>query len=138
MTGRVKEPFKTAKGEYVAPAPIENRLNAHPIVEQSLVSGVGQRAPFAMVVLAEDLRARLSDAAVRTRVQGELEALLSDVNQGALAYERLEMLVVMREPWTIEEGLLTPTMKIRRSRIEASVESRVETWYASGDQVQWA
>ena len=47
VTGRVKEPFKTAKGEYVAPAPIENRLNAHPMVEQSLVSGVGQRAPYA-------------------------------------------------------------------------------------------
>ena len=71
-------------------------------------------------------------------MQGELEALLRDVNQGALAYERLAMLVVVREPWTIEEGLLTPTMKIRRNRIEASVASRVETWYSAGGSVQWA
>jgi len=44
LTGRAKELFKTAKGKYVAPAPIENRINAHPMVELSLVSGVGQRA----------------------------------------------------------------------------------------------
>ncbi len=70
VTGRVKEPFKTAKGEYVAPAPIENRLNAHPMVEQSLVSGVGQAAPYGMVVLAEDLRERIGEPSVRSRVQG--------------------------------------------------------------------
>ena len=50
ITGRVKELFKTAKGKYVAPAPIENRLNAHPMVELSLVSGVGQPAAYALVV----------------------------------------------------------------------------------------
>ena len=58
ITGRAKELFKTAKGKYVAPAPIENRLNAHPMVELSLVSGVGQPAAYAMVVLAEHLRPR--------------------------------------------------------------------------------
>ena len=73
VTGRVKELFKTAKGEYVAPAPIENRLNVHPMVELSLVSGVGQSAAYAMVVLAEELRPRLGDAQVRAQVQAELE-----------------------------------------------------------------
>ena len=61
ITGRAKELFKTAKGKYVAPAPIENLLNAHPMVEMSLVSGVGQPAAYAMVVLAEELRPRLAD-----------------------------------------------------------------------------
>ena len=55
ITGRAKELFKTAKGKYVAPAPIENLLNAHPMVELSLVSGVGQPSAYAMVVLAEDI-----------------------------------------------------------------------------------
>jgi acyl-coenzyme A synthetase/AMP-(fatty) acid ligase len=44
ITGRAKELFKTAKGKYVAPAPIENQINAHPMVELSMVSGVGQPA----------------------------------------------------------------------------------------------
>jgi long-chain acyl-CoA synthetase len=138
VTGRVKEPFKTAKGEYVAPAPIENRLNAHPMVELSLVSGVGQIAAYAMVVLAEDLRARVGDAAVRARVQEELGRLLEEVNRGMVAHERLAMIVVANEPWSIENGFLTPTMKIRRSRIEAAVTHAVESWYATGDTVHWA
>ena len=65
VTGRVKELFKTAKGKYVAPAPIENQLNEHPLVELSIVSGVGQPAAYGMVVLAEHIRPRLGDAAVR-------------------------------------------------------------------------
>ena len=56
ITGRKKELFKTSKGKYVAPAPIENRLNAHPMIEQSMVSGVGQPAPYAMVMLNEYLQ----------------------------------------------------------------------------------
>lgn len=71
VTGRVKEIFKTSKGEYVAPAPIENMLNTHPMVELSLVSGMGQAAAYAMVVLAEDLRPRLKDGAVRSPRAGE-------------------------------------------------------------------
>ena len=56
VTGRVKELFKTAKGKYVAPAPIENRINEHPLVELSMVSGVGQPAASGIVVLAEHIR----------------------------------------------------------------------------------
>ncbi len=138
ITGRAKELFKTAKGKYVAPAPIENRLNVHPMVELSLVSGVGQPAAYGIVVLAEDLRPRVGDAAVRAQVQTELERLLDNVNQGLADYEQLRMIVVAKEPWTIENGQLTPTMKIKRSRIEAAVAPQVERWYADGQKVQWA
>ena len=138
LTGRLKEPFKTAKGEYVAPAPIENRLNAHPMVELSMVSGVGQSAPYAMVVLAEDLRPKVGDPIVRTQVEESLGELLRDVNRGLVAYERLHMIVVASEPWSIENGLLTPTMKIRRHRIEAAVTDAVARWYATGVRVHWA
>jgi len=138
ITGRAKEIFKTTKGEYVAPAPIENQLNAHPMVELSLVSGVGHQAPYAMLLLAEDLRPRLNDPAVRAQVQGELEQLLRQVNQGLPDYAKLRMIVVQREPWSIENGFLTPTMKIRRARIEAAVAPQVERWYADSHTVQWA
>ncbi|MBX3704890.1 MAG: AMP-binding protein [Steroidobacteraceae bacterium] len=138
ITGRAKELFKTAKGKYVAPAPIENRLNAHPMIELSLVSGVGQPAAYAIVQLAEDLRPRLGDAAVRARVHSELERLLDEVNREVADYEQLRMIVVTREPWAIENGFLTPTMKVRRNRIEAAVQAHVERWYAGGQKVQWA
>ena len=138
LTGRIKELFKTAKGKYVAPAPIENRLLAHPMLELAMVSGVGQPAPYAVVVLAEGLRPQIGDAAVRARVEAELGRLLDDVNQGLVSHERLRMLVVAREPWTMENGQLTPTMKIKRSRIEASVAPQVEAWYGQSGAVLWA
>lgn len=138
ITGRAKELFKTAKGKYVAPAPIENLLNAHPLIELSLVSGVGQVAAYGMVVLAEAIRPKLGDPALQASVQSQLEQLLQDVNAQLAEYEHLRMLVVMSEPWSIENGQLTPTMKIRRNRIEAAVAPQLESWYASRASVHWA
>jgi long-subunit acyl-CoA synthetase (AMP-forming) len=137
ITGRTKELFKTAKGKYVAPAPIENRLLAHPAVELAMVSGVGQPAAYALVVLAEELRPRTVDAAVRTQVEQQLAALLQQVNAQLPDYEQLRMIVVAREPWSIENGCLTPTMKIKRSRIEADAAAQVEAWYAGNRPVVW-
>lgn len=138
LTGRVKELFKTSKGKYVAPAPIENLLNAHPMVELSMVSGVGQPAAYALVVLNDTLRMRLDQAAVRAEVERELTQLLHSVNSTLPEYERLRMLVVASEPWSTDNGFLTPTLKIRRSRIEAAVQPQTERWYASQSAVCWA
>jgi len=138
ITGRTKELFKTAKGKYVAPAPIENLLNAHPLVELSLVSGVGQPSAYAIVVLAEALRPRIADPAVRADIERQLGGLLESINASVADYEQLRMIVVAGEPWSIENGCLTPTMKIKRARIEAAVEPRVESWYSSKSSVVWA
>lgn len=137
ITGRVKELFKTSKGKYVAPAPIENLINAHPMIELTLVSGVGQQAAYAMVVLAEDLRPRVSDPKVKAEVESALTQLLKEVNEELADYEQLKMIVVAPEPWTVENGYLTPTMKIRRTRIEAAVDPQLEQWYAKKGAVQW-
>jgi long-subunit acyl-CoA synthetase (AMP-forming) len=138
LTGRAKELFKTAKGKYVAPAPIENRLNAHPMIELSMVSGVGQLSAYAVVVLADHLRPRQADPAVRADVEAALTTLLKSVNAQIAEYERLRMLVVADEAWSIENGCLTPTMKIRRARIEAGVAPQVDRWYAGQGAVLWA
>lgn len=138
ITGRVKELFKTAKGKYVAPAPIEHRLTAHPMVELAMVSGVGQEAPFAIVLLAESLRPQLDDATLRARVEIQLGHLLHDLNETLAAHERLHVLVVAREPWTVENGCLTPTLKIKRGRIEAAVSAHLDAWYQKRDAVLWA
>jgi long-subunit acyl-CoA synthetase (AMP-forming) len=137
LTGRIKELFKTAKGKYVAPAPIENKLNEHAMIEASCVSGVGQPAAYALVVLAEDLRPKLGDPAVRASVEAALKPWLDRVNAGLPGYEQLSHLVVLPGAWTIEDGTLTPTMKIKRARVEASVADRVDGWYAQAKQVVW-
>ena len=111
-------------------------INAHPMIEMSLVSGVGQPAAFAIVVLAENLRPRVSEAALRAQVQAELESLLANVNRALSDYERLHTLVIAREAWSIDNGLLTPTMKLKRARIEAAIADDVPRWYAKAG-VQW-
>jgi long-chain acyl-CoA synthetase len=138
ITGRSKELFKTAKGKYVAPAPIENRINCHPMVESSMVSGLGQAAAYGLVVLAEDMRPKMGDPAVRAEVTAAMTELLHQVNSSVAEYEHLHMLVIAREPWSIDNGCLTPTMKIKRSRIEASVAPAVGAWYATQETVLWA
>jgi long-chain acyl-CoA synthetase len=138
LTGRKKEIFKTAKGKYVAPAPIEGRLAAHPMVEMALVAGSGHPAAHAMVLLDEGLRLRLQDAGLRAQVEAELAALLTQVNATLASHEHLQFIVVAAEPWTMANGCLTPTMKIRRNRIEASVAEAVAGWYGEARSVVWA
>ena len=137
ITGRLKEQFKTSKGKYVAPAPIENRLNANPLIELSMVSGSGFEKAYALVVLAEEWRPKLSQAAVRHEIQAQLTELLAHVNAHSADYEQLKMLVVATEPWTIENGCLTPTMKIKRSRIEFLVQHQLESWYSQSQSILW-
>ncbi|MBV8667260.1 MAG: AMP-binding protein [Burkholderiaceae bacterium] len=137
ITGRVKEQFKTAKGKYVAPAPIENRLNNCPLIELSMVSGVGQSAAYAMVVLAEEQRKQVGTPEARAHIETELGKLLDDVNAELPDYEHLRMLVIAPEPWSIENGFLTPTMKIKRSRIESVVGEKLNGWYEAKGKVLW-
>jgi long-chain acyl-CoA synthetase len=139
LTGRVKELFKTAKGKYVSPAPIENKINEHPMVELSCVSGVGQPAAFAMIVLAEDIRNKMaSDPSIKARVESELGPWFEKINGSLVDYEKLHAFVIMSEPWTIEAGTLTPTMKLKRAKIEAVVADKLEGWYNSKGPIIWA
>ena len=76
---------------------------------------------------------------MRAEVEAELTGLLDQVNKQIADYEQLKMLVVAKEAWSIENGCLTPTMKIKRSRIEFSVQHDVENWYGKQKtSVIWA
>jgi long-chain acyl-CoA synthetase len=136
ITGRVKELFKTSKGKYVAPAPLENRLLADARVEQACVSGSSLPQPFAMVVLSAAARQEYetSPESVREWLRG----LRNSINATVDPHERLHVTVVVGETWTVENGLLTPTLKLKRSAIEERYASRVADWYASGEEIVWA
>ena len=137
ITGRVKELFKTSKGKYVAPVPIENLINNNAHVEMCCVTGSGHPQPFALVLLAEELRPKLSDPSVRASIEAELEEQLKQVNQEVEAFERLQFLTVVKDPWLIENGFLTPTMKMKRSMLEDTYGPRMDEWYAERKKVVW-
>ncbi|HMR09505.1 MAG TPA: AMP-binding protein, partial [Polyangiaceae bacterium] len=80
ITGRVKELFKTSKGKYVAPAPIENKLQLHNDIEISCVTGDGFPQPYAMVVLGEATRPKIKDEAEKKRVDATLQEHIKQVN----------------------------------------------------------
>lgn len=133
ITGRVKELFKTSKGKYVAPVPIENKLGAYPGIEVTCATGPGMPQPFALAVLSEGF-SPLKD---KQRLEQELADLLDHVNTTLEDHERLNYLVVVKEPWTIESGFLTPTMKLRREIIEQHYLPLAEKWRALNCKVIW-
>ncbi len=137
ITGRVKELFKTSKGKYVAPSPIENQLLARGELEQACVSGADLPQPIALVVLAEHLRKGALTDEKKTEVTKLLELQLTQLNSKLDPHEQLEKLVVMREEWTVDNGLLTPTLKLKRSAIEARYAPRVSEWVALKERIVW-
>ena len=128
ITGRVKELFKTSKGKYVAPAPIENRLLAHTQIEQACVSGASMPQPYAVVVLTKA-------ATASPGIERDLAAIRDEVNATLDHHEQLQAIVIAREPWTVENGLLTPTMKLKRNAIEEKYAKEAPEWYATGKPV---
>lgn len=138
ITGRVKDLFKTSKGKYVAPVPIENQMGSHPRIEVICVGGANQPSTFGLVLLSEETLAELSSGALqRDVVANDLLAKMDEVNTGLDPHEQMAFLVFVKEPWAIENGMLTPTMKIKRNVIEAKYEPNVEAWAKSKQRAIW-
>lgn len=123
ITGRMKDVFKTAKGKYVAPVPIEGLLGQESIIEQLCVIGYGMPQPIALVQLAES--AMKGD---KGAVEAQLEAARNRVNEQLEAHAKLRGILVVKTPWNIENGVLTPTMKIRRHLLEQKYADIGEQW----------
>jgi long-chain acyl-CoA synthetase len=132
LTGRLKEIFKTSKGKYVAPAPIENRLAVHSRIEQVCVVGDGLSAPLGLCVLST-----VNQDEGRASLHSSLEKLLEEVNSVLDKHERLRRLVVVKDSWAVENGFLTPTLKIKRNVIEDTYGARFEEWSARSEAVLW-
>lgn len=137
ITGRLKEIFKTSKGKYVAPVPIESHLG-HPLIEVVCVSGANQPQPYVLMMASAAAAEALATDAGRETLETELTALIDKVNPGLDPHENLAFAVVTQDAWTIENGMLTPTMKIKRDVIEGKYADQVDAWYAAGKKVVWA
>ncbi|MGH8431930.1 MAG: AMP-binding protein, partial [Solimonas sp.] len=137
ITGRVKELFKTSKGKYVAPVPIENKLGVHPKLEVSCVTGPGQPQPFALLMLSLEAQKERAGGGNRDTLNREFEALLGQVNATLEDHEQLDYLVVVKDQWTMENGYLTPTMKIKRNIIEERYLPRADGWLAERRKLIW-
>ena len=137
ITGRVKDIFKTSKGKYVAPAPIEDLLVMHTDIEACVVTGATLAQPLGLVMLSQDAVARCSNADSKTALTESLKAHLKSINERLEPHEKLGCLAVVTKPWTPENGFVTPTLKVKRNRIEDAFAQRYEEWQREGKQVVW-
>jgi len=139
ITGRTKEIFKTSKGKYVAPAPLENVLVGNNMVELALVTGAGHTQPFALLQLSEfPKKQAMGGSATRDEYAKELEKYVKDVvNKNVEAHEKLQFVVVVSEEWLPENGFLTPTQKIKRAVIEDFYGKYYDEWEAKKQPVIW-
>ena len=128
ITGRVKEIFKTEKGKYVAPAPIENRIVTLPGLELACVIGQGMPQPIALLNITPEEQEKLSNGAEKEHFTKELEKLLVQVNEQLDPHERMSTLVVCKEAWTVENNMITPTLKLKRNEIEKHYADGIAQW----------
>jgi long-subunit acyl-CoA synthetase (AMP-forming) len=140
ITGRVKELFKTSKGKYVAPAPIESKLVSHPGVEAACVGGLGRPQPYGLVMLDAATQARAlagTGNGERAQLEAALKEHLCALNRGLEPHEELAFVAVVRDQWQVSNGFLTPTLKIKRAVIEKTYEGELDRWYAAKRSVVW-
>ena len=137
ITGRVKDLFKTSKGEYVAPAPIEHKIVMHAAVEACCVTGSDLAQPIGLLMLNEAAVQMSENPQGRIELEASLAAHLSAVNESLVPHERLDCLVVMIEAWTVDNGLVTPTFKVKRNQVEGTFARHYETWVSVGKPILW-
>mgnify|MGYP000458414269 CR=1 FL=1 len=137
ITGRLKEIFKTSKGEYVSPAVIENKLNEDPLIAMSCVTGSGMSQPYALVVLAEESFGKLNRDNLKILIKNKLEKLIERINNSVSSHEELQFIAIVKDSWSIENGFLTPTLKIKRSVIENAYSDSIDDWISSGTLIHW-
>lgn len=132
ITGRVKDIFKTTKGKYVAPAPIEMKLSVNDYIDQVCVVGDGIAQPIAMITLSEEGKKVAKEA-----VEKSLAETMNIVNPKLDQHEMLKRMVVLKGDWTVENKLLTPTLKIKRNEVEKIHRNSYEKWYESSTEIVW-
>jgi long-chain acyl-CoA synthetase len=137
ITGRVKDLFKTSKGKYVAPAPIEDRLVMHSAIEACAVTGANLGQPLGIVMLNLDAIALATSAEGRQQLEASLTEHLAAVNEKLDPHEQMDSLVVVTEPWSVDNGFITPTFKVKRNRVEEVYGPHYETWSGGRRKVIW-
>jgi len=137
ITGRIKDLFKTSKGKYVAPAPIEDKLGMHKTIEACVVTGANLGQPLGIVMLNAEAVARTRDAAARAELETSLGQHLQTINATLDPHEQLTCLIIVTTAWTVDNDMITPTFKVKRNRIEDIYSANYERWEASGKKVLW-
>ncbi len=106
-------------------------------VEACVVTGANMAQPLGIVMLNAEAAKRSSAPEGRAEIEASLTSHLSTINGGLDPHEQLECLVVVAEPWSVENGFITPTFKVKRNRIEEAYGPLFERWATARRPVVW-
>ncbi|MDP2024239.1 MAG: AMP-binding protein [Hydrogenophaga sp.] len=138
ITGRVKDLFKTGKGKYVAPAPIEDKLVEHEAVEACVVTGANLGQPLGIVMLNPEAVSRAANSGTRAELESSLAQHLQRINATLDPHEQLQCIVLVTTAWTVDNDVITPTFKVKRNRIEDLYAKHYEAWENTGSKIIWS
>jgi long-chain acyl-CoA synthetase len=133
ITGRVKDIFKTLKGKYVAPAPIEGALARNTDIDQLCFVGSGLKQPIMLVTLTPEARKKSRDDVAKGLV-----ADMDTVNQKLENHEEIAKILVVADTWTIDNGFMTPTMKVKRAEVEKRYADVINREAENRNRIAWA
>ena len=122
--------FKTAKGKYVSPSPIEMNFSTNAMVDQVCVIGSGLPQPMALLTLSETGKRRSTE-----ELNSELKDTLKYINSLLDPHEKLYKIIVLKEQWLVENNLLTPSLKIKRNEIEKRYAAFYEEWFETESSI---
>jgi long-subunit acyl-CoA synthetase (AMP-forming) len=122
IQGRKKDTFKTAKGKFVAPVPIENKLFEYSRIEMMCLIGLGLPAPILLVVPHDFPNFD------RKRYERTVARVVKRMNSELESHEQIKGVLMIKEPWSIENGILTPTLKIKRHLLEQKYHEVGQNW----------
>ena len=125
ITGRIKDQFKTDKGKYISPAPIELEILKNSDIDQVCVVGTGIPQPIGLVVLSQSGKEK-----EQTDLIESLDQTIKVLNSTLENVAKIQKIVIMREDWTIDNGLLTPTLKTKRNRVEKIHKDMYKKWFS--------
>ena len=132
ITGRVKDQFKTDKGKYISPAPIELDLQADECIEQVCVVGNGIPQPIALITLSL-LAKKMSKEAIDASIANTVVR----VNATLEKHEQIAKAIILQGDWSVENGLMTPTLKVKRNEVEKIYLKMYPVWYGYDEFVIW-
>ena len=132
IIGRVKDAFKTDKGKYVTPNPIEAKFSKNDFIEQVCVVGLSIAQPIALINLSES-----GVATDKQEITSTFENLLNQVNHSLANFEKVSTIVVIEEPWTEDNNLLTPTLKVKRNKIDEKYMNNYSQWHQDNCSIVW-
>ena len=132
ITGRVKDTFKTSKGEFIDPGKIEAMFGEVDFFDQICVVGLGIPQPIMLVNISE-----VGKKLEKNDLENKLTEKLNSVNEQSFNYKKVAKIIICKNSWTPENEILTPTMKIKRGNVDKLYQDNYSDWFNNSKKIVW-